>query len=185
MAVYKVLYNTTTFIVLVLHLFPSLGSIQAAVVPDRQHAVNEPQAAASPPVHHRPIHAARGDQTGIHIEAISNSTTGSSGIAAVRTGNRKRLQSSGRCIGTIGSWCGGYYSQQSLVPHKPPPVQSKPCPGGCSGVGVCDGHTGVCDCPAGALGMRPHSCAPCLQAFAKHLSSPSKDQAWCCTKPQP
>lgn len=62
---------------------------------------------------------------------------------------RRHLPHSGRCIGTVGSWCGSYYSQ-ATVPHRPPPVHGSRCPSDCSGVGVCHADRGVCDCPAGA-----------------------------------
>ncbi|KIY97550.1 exostosin-like glycosyltransferase [Monoraphidium neglectum] len=59
----------------------------------------------------------------------------------------------GRCVGATGGWCGGYQSQ-SLVDFRAPPIMSKPCASGCSGVGNCRGDTGTCDCPAGWGGPR-------------------------------
>lgn len=55
-----------------------------------------------------------------------------------------------RCAGTTGRWCGSYLAQAPVAYKGPPPVRGKRCPGGCSGVGVCHGDSGVCDCPAGA-----------------------------------
>jgi hypothetical protein len=79
---------------------------------------------------------------------------------------------SGRCIGTTGTWCGGYVNQ-SAAPHRAPPIHGEPCPGGCSGVGVCHGDSGTCDCPAGWGGP---ACAaplkrPCTRAYRQPRNS--------------
>ena len=58
------------------------------------------------------------------------------------------LQHGGRCVGTVGGWCGPYYDQP-LVPLKAAPMLGKRCPRGCSGVGACHGDSGRCECPAG------------------------------------
>jgi hypothetical protein len=53
-----------------------------------------------------------------------------------------------RCIGARGDWCGDYYTQPlQRVPL--PPLWHKPCPNNCSGIGMCNHMTGLCDCPAG------------------------------------
>lgn len=84
----------------------------------------------------------------------------------------------GRCVGTTGAqWCGGFYAQAPLA-YKRPPVLSKPCPGGCSGIGVCHGDTGACDCPAGVSSpcpllplTRPHAAATCTHVASQQLLS--------------
>jgi hypothetical protein len=55
---------------------------------------------------------------------------------------------SSRCRGTRLRWCGPYYHQKPQ-PVKLGPAFDKPCPNQCSGVGVCNAMTGLCDCPAG------------------------------------
>ncbi|GBF96649.1 exostosin-like glycosyltransferase [Raphidocelis subcapitata] len=119
---------------------------------------------------------------------------GSAAAAALAQGGgpqhapRKQLPHSGRCIGATGSWCGSYYSQ-AAVPHRPPPVHGARCPGDCSGVGVCHGDRGVCDCPAGWGGP---ACAdplkrPCTRRYRiprnssvpnSHIGPDKRDLDW-------
>lgn len=78
--------------------------------------------------------------------------------AAVAAGTRaaaKAVQSSAsaeevkrRCAGTIGGWCGRYLTQPPLPPSAPR-LGSRTCVLDCNRVGVCDGFTGLCRCPAG------------------------------------
>jgi hypothetical protein len=48
-------------------------------------------------------------------------------------------------------WCQAFYAQPPQA-FKPPPAYGRACPGepACSGMGVCNAMTGLCDCPAGA-----------------------------------
>lgn len=62
--------------------------------------------------------------------------------------HRRRLA---RCRGTLGRWCRAFL-EQPLLPALPPPAWGRACPGNCSGVGVCNAMTGLCDCPAGWTG---------------------------------
>lgn len=54
----------------------------------------------------------------------------------------------GRCRGTKLRWCGPFHHQKPQ-PARLAPAFSKRCPGDCSGVGVCNALSGLCDCPAG------------------------------------
>ncbi|KAI8474753.1 MAG: exostosin-like glycosyltransferase [Monoraphidium minutum] len=93
---------------------------------------------------------------------------------APRHGHHPPQQHAGRCVGTVGSWCSGF-AAQPLVPYRRPPIRGAPCPGDCSGVGVCHGDTGACDCPAGWGGP---ACAdpakrPCTRAYRTPRDSPA------------
>lgn len=94
------------------------------------------------------IAAAGGDAHTPHARSGGPPAVPGAGDAAPTPHHAHHHLHKGRCIGTVSSWCGGYYTQ-APVPYKRPPRHNKPCPGGCSGVGVCSGDTGVCDCPAG------------------------------------
>jgi hypothetical protein len=148
-------------------------------------------AVAAPLRHHRPHHAGA---TPLHgsteaapttasavagTEALPREGTARAGPAgrsnpdgppwrALPGGGRYRQRrSGGRCAGAVGPWCGPFYEQR-LVPFKTPRPRGAACPGNCSGVGVCHGDTGRCDCPAGARGggdmpslcPLPRSCRP-------------------------
>lgn len=63
-----------------------------------------------------------------------------------------RINNLHRCYGIRGSHCAGYYTQQ-YVSLNPPKIHSKACLNSCSGRGVCNGETGLCDCPAGMQSM--------------------------------
>jgi len=101
---------------------------------------------------------------------------------------RRHRRSGGRCAGTVGSWCGGYHMQPP-IPFKQPPILGKPCPGSCSGIGVCHGDTGRCDCPAGAGGpaCADHVKRPCTKNFRSprdslvpnsHIGPDKRDLDW-------
>ncbi|GBF90972.1 exostosin-like glycosyltransferase [Raphidocelis subcapitata] len=93
-----------------------------------------------------------------------------------------------RCVGAVGPWCGPYYEQRP-VPFKPPRPRGAACPGGCSGIGVCHGDTGRCDCPAGWGGP---ACAdpdkrPCTKSYREprgsrvpnsHIGPDKRDLNW-------
>jgi hypothetical protein len=94
----------------------------------------------------------------------------------------------GRCVGAVGQWCGGFYSQP-LVPFRRPPPRGAPCPNACGGVGVCHGDTGRCDCPAGAGGPAcgDHLKRPCTKNFRSprnssvpnsHIGDDKRDLDW-------
>eukprot|EP00798_Chlamydomonas_sp_ICE-L_P025771 gene25771-11436_t len=58
-----------------------------------------------------------------------------------------------RCLGTTGTWCSNFYTQQSLPINFPPPRGNVSCYRNCNNVGVCDYDTGICLCPAGWTGF--------------------------------
>lgn len=100
----------------------------------------------------------------------------------------ERAATDARCVGALGRWCGGYYTQPP-APLRRPPVLGKPCPRGCSGIGACHGDRGACVCPAGAGGP---ACAdaekrPCTKSFRdprasrapnSHIGADKRDLNW-------
>jgi hypothetical protein len=53
-----------------------------------------------------------------------------------------------RCALARGDWCAGFHAA-APEPATAPPRGALPCPGACSGIGVCDAAVGACRCPAG------------------------------------
>ena len=110
--------------------------------------------AAAPPLpqrRHRRLHEPIPPDDAARIDDGGGSSGGSSsgGGGSASVGRRRARPHDGRCVGTVGGWCGSFYAQRALVPYRQPPVLGKRCPRDCSGVGVCHGDRGVCDCPAG------------------------------------
>ncbi|GBF90959.1 exostosin-like glycosyltransferase [Raphidocelis subcapitata] len=149
------------------------------------------RAVGAPPQHHRPH---RGAATrapppeGSAEAAAADDGNGPPWRPAPGGGRHRHRRSGGRCAGAVGPWCGPYYEQRP-VPFKPPRPRGAACPGGCSGVGVCHGDTGRCDCPAGWGGP---SCAdpdkrPCTNGFRlprnstrpkSHIGPDKRDLDW-------
>eukprot|EP00878_Enallax_costatus_P010893 GHUV01011377.1.p1 GENE.GHUV01011377.1~~GHUV01011377.1.p1 ORF type:complete len:191 (+),score=6.41 GHUV01011377.1:244-816(+) len=77
-----------------------------------------------------------------------------------------------RCFGIRGPHCSDYYTQD-FVELQPPKVHSKQCPNNCSGKGVCNGETGLCDCPAGVGGPDCGSAdpRPCTNTYRNNKKS--------------
>jgi hypothetical protein len=91
-----------------------------------------------------------------HQRGLAQASSSSSSSFASTAGQKLSIQlaSLQRCHGVRGSHCVDYYTQP-YVALKQPQVHSKPCPNSCSGRGVCNGDTGLCDCPAGMRQQLP------------------------------
>ena len=57
---------------------------------------------------------------------------------------------------TLGTWCQAALNQQPALGRGPPAGGNRLCVAACSGRGNCNRDTGLCDCPAGALGCPQH-----------------------------
>lgn len=73
------------------------------------------------------------------------------GGALLQPAGSQSVRSPPRCFGAKGDWCNMYHLQPLLpAVASAPPLHGKRCPSQCSGTGVCNADTGLCDCPAGA-----------------------------------
>jgi hypothetical protein len=82
-----------------------------------------------------------------------------------------------RCALARGAWCADFHAAEP-EPATAPPRGARPCPGACSGVGVCDAAAGACRCPAGWGGdaCADRDARPCSQFYRRDGASSPYDQ---------
>eukprot|EP00884_Botryococcus_braunii_P008777 jgi/Botrbrau1/17900/Bobra.50_1s0001.1 len=85
-----------------------------------------------------------------------------------------------RCVGTVGTWCTAFLSQEP-IPPKAPPHGNKTCLNDCNnGAGVCNHDTGMCDCMAGYRGdyCQFSQKRPCTQRHRSKGLEPESYSDW-------